>query len=454
MSASGTTLLMPVETQVREFDSKLLLSCVAAEAGFRVVLGSQTRMHRRIDTFPRGIYLAKDVRQSKVRILKILQALGHRVLGWDEEGLVRYPPAHYYKMRVSPEALNQVACWFAWGAEDAETLRAYPFYTGQPIHETGNPRFDMLRPELREFYRAEADALGRRFGRFILVNTSFGHSNHFLARRTIDSKELAADLGEKDTSWDYELALHREDLFSRFQQMIPGLARAFPDKTVVVRPHPAESHEIWRRAAEGRTNVEVVHEDSVIPWIMASEVVVHNGCTTAVEAFLLDRPAVTYKPIVSEQFDRHLPDSLSVAAFDVNELIGHIDAFLDGSAPERRTPLQEETLGRHLAPSNGKLAAERITEIVLRPDSAPDGAAPSAWSRLGGAVRAKVRAGQKIANSHVVGSKNWTVYESRRFPGVTLEAVEERVGRLGLLLGRFGGVRTRRLSEGIFEVTS
>ncbi len=450
VSASGTTLLVPVEIQVREFDSKLLLSCVAVEAGFRVVLGSQTRIRRRIDSFPRGIYLAKDMGPRKVRIFKILEDLGHRILGWDEEGLVRDSPDYYYKMRISPETLNKVSGWFAWGAEDAETLRAHPSYTGFPIHVTGNVRFDMLRPELREFYRPEADALNRRYRHFILINTNFGRSNHFLPKHTVNLQKLAADLGEKDTNWDYALALHRDDLFVRFQKMIAGLARAFPGTTVVIRPHPAESHDVWREAAAGCANVAVVHEDSVIPWIMASEVVIHNGCTTAVEAFLLDRPAVAYKPVVSERFDRHLPDSLSFPAFDMDELIGHVGAVLDRSAPARRTVGQKETQRRYLAPSNGKLAAERITEIIMRTDNAPNGTSPSALSRLRGIVRA----GEKIANSFVPGTTDWKVYESHRFPGITPEAVEERIGRLGRLLNRFDRVRVGRLSEGIFEITA
>ena len=454
MNASGTTLLVPAEIQVREFDSKLLLSCVAAEAGFRVILGSQTLMHRKIDSLPRGIYLSKDIRFRKVRILNILKALGHRILGWDEEGLVRPPPAHYYKKRFSPEALNRIEGWFAWGAEDAEIMRAYPFYTGIPVHVTGNPRFDMLRPELREFYRAEADALGQRFGRFILVNTNFGFVNHFRSKRNVDLGKPAADPDEKDTSWDYERARHRHDLFIRFQRMIPGLARAFPDTTVVIRPHPAESPEVWRRTAGGCANVAVVQENSVIPWIMASEVVVHNGCTTAIEAFLLDRPVVAYRPVVSKRLDQHLPDSVSFTAFDMDDLIGRTGAFLDGSASKRRVAIQEKTLDRHLAPSNGKLAVERITEIVMRPDYAPSAAAPSALTRLGGVTRARIRAGKKIANSYVAGSSSSPVYESHRFPGITPEAVEERVDRLGGLLGRFERVRTRGLSKGIFEVTT
>ena len=67
----------------------------------------------------------------------------------------------------------------------------------------------------------------------------------------------------------------------------------------------------------------------------------------------------------------------------------------------------------------------------MRAENAPPAAMPSMLSQLGGAVRAKLRAGQKIANSFVAGSKNWTGYESHRFPGITPVEVEERVTAIG-----------------------
>jgi hypothetical protein len=50
-----STLLIPVENQVRELDPKLLLACIAARRGFSSVIGSRREMEMRIDAFPRSI---------------------------------------------------------------------------------------------------------------------------------------------------------------------------------------------------------------------------------------------------------------------------------------------------------------------------------------------------------------------------------------------------------------
>ena len=69
-------ILLPSETQVREFDPKLLLACAVAERGIPCVIGSRIQMHSVIDRLPRGIYLAKDVRHSSARIFGIIERLG------------------------------------------------------------------------------------------------------------------------------------------------------------------------------------------------------------------------------------------------------------------------------------------------------------------------------------------------------------------------------------------
>ena len=45
MANSASTLIIPVENQVRELDAKLLLSCIAAERGIPVVIGSRAFVH-------------------------------------------------------------------------------------------------------------------------------------------------------------------------------------------------------------------------------------------------------------------------------------------------------------------------------------------------------------------------------------------------------------------------
>jgi surface carbohydrate biosynthesis protein len=61
---------------------------------------------------------------------------------------------------------------------------------GTSIHLTGNPRGDLLRPELRGFYARDIESIRREYGDFILMNTNFKPVNAFYPNMNLF---LAAD---------------------------------------------------------------------------------------------------------------------------------------------------------------------------------------------------------------------------------------------------------------------
>ena len=126
MADRAATIIIPVENQVREFDAKLLLGCVAAERGFPVILGSRTYIHFEADSMPRGVYLAKSMRSLSDRMFTILRKLGHEIVAFDEEGLLRPSDAHYYARRMSEVAVRQVSALLAWGPDNAATFERFP----------------------------------------------------------------------------------------------------------------------------------------------------------------------------------------------------------------------------------------------------------------------------------------------------------------------------------------
>ena len=46
-------------------------------------------------------------------------------------------------------------------------------------------------------------------------------------------------------------------MFDAFREMVPTLAKAFPDLAIVVRPHPVEKHAPWEAIARQHANVAV-----------------------------------------------------------------------------------------------------------------------------------------------------------------------------------------------------
>jgi len=438
--AGPSRLYVPIEIAARELDAKLLLGLVAAERGMSVVLG------RRLDVdsprFSPGVYMAKNVRGGF--ILDKPATFGHAVVALDEEGLVRFPD-HVQAMRLETRALTVPRLLYAWGRDNADHWRSLPTYDGRPIVEAGNPRADLLRPELRGVHNAEAEALRSRHGRFVLLNTNFSIVNHFQPGHTSFKRAAGADAATFQRIWA-GLSAHKRALLDHFLALIGPLARAIAPAKLVVRPHPSEDQTAWRSEAARHGNVEVVAHGSVVPWLIASAGLVQNGCTTAIEAALLDVPTITFRPVVSGDYDLDLPNRFGVAVAGAAEAAEAARAMVnDAGAILEPRPSRLARLEPHIASAEGALSCERIVEsfaahgdLLGRPQSAGIATRTKAYARL--AVDAiSDRTLERRYNRHI-------------FPPLSQPAVETAVGRLHRALGRFGGVRVSMLSPTLFRL--
>ena len=453
MTTSTSTLIIPVENQVRELDAKLLISCVAAERGFPIILGSRAFVHYKVASVPRGVYLAKSMRKLSNRMFRILRALGHEIVAWDEEGLVRFPGSEYYRRRLSPEALREVSHLIVWGEDNADALRGYPGYPGAPIHVIGNPRIDLLRPELRGFYAEDAERIRARYGEFVLINTNFGQVNHYFSQLS-ETQAMGEGRGP-DASNAYYVGLGRMrlKLFEHFKEMLPALCRAFPRRNIVLRPHPVENHAPWQAVAAAHANLHVINEGSVVPWLLAAQALVANGCTTLIEAAIIGLPQVNYRPLVDPEFEVPLPRKMGYAARDVDSVIDLLGQILAGKLDGAQTPEQQALLARNIASLSGPLAAERMVQVLvdanydrIQPLAPPIGGWISGW------LRNQVRTAKKRINMRRPGHRNDIRYHDHRFPPVTAAELQQRIDRLGALMGRFPDVRVEQTSRHMFRI--
>ncbi|MEM1179777.1 MAG: surface carbohydrate biosynthesis protein [Acidobacteriota bacterium] len=443
------TLILPVEIQVREWDAKLLLACAAAERGYRTIIGCHARMNQRLHLMPRSFYIAKGVTRLSLRMFRIANWLGHVLLAWDEEALVYMSPDIYLRRKIFEPSLAATDALFAWGEDSAELWRRVPAGKNHPIHITGNPRGDLLRPELRPYFDHRVRELRGRYGDFLLFNSNFGVVSHFLPdvtrlkRPTEDvlAQELPAHA--VGTRVDPHMAAYRHRVFERFQQVLPLIAEAFPDHTLVVRPHPSGSPEPWRRVLAGVPNAVVEGRGNVLPWILASQLMLHNGCTSAVEAFRLGRTAVAFEPLGHDLYDIPLPNALSRSARSPEALLETLgDALRDPPVP---TPEQRRLADRHMAAQVGPLATERILDHIdaLAADGALERKRSSPTDWLGGWTRCALRGVEKRLNGFRRAHHNSTTYIRHRFPDLDVADCEARIELLRATLGRFSEVRVR-----------
>jgi len=467
MTSKKPVLLMPVENQVRELDARLLLACVAARRGLTSIIGPKRDIESRIASFPRGIFLSKSLRVAKRKTFPLARKLGHEIVSWDEEALVHLPPETYFTRRLPRKGLEHVSHLFAWGEDNAELWRQYPkLPAGMPIHVTGNPRGDLLRPEMQAFYDEDSEKIRNTYGDFILINTNFNHVNAFYPEQNLfqpvkeQGEEARFGQAARGMTREYAEGLrdHKQAIFEQFQKMIPDLEKAFPDDNIVVRPHPTENQEIYHRIAAQCKRVRVTNEGNVVPWLMAARVLLHNGCTTGVEAYAMGVPSISYRATVNDDYDLgfyRLSNGLSHQCFDFTELQHTLKEILAGELGCGNTDQKNALIDHHLAALSGPLACERIVDVLLKiADDLSKLPKPPLRDRLKGWFQANHRRMRQHTKSYLPGSPKSPEFLRHRYPVISAGEVGARLARFQQVLGDAGQLSVEQIYDNFFRISS
>ncbi|MDM8553181.1 hypothetical protein QUF75_00405 [Desulfococcaceae bacterium HSG7] len=444
-------LFVPMETKVREFHAKLFLAMIAVENGYRVIIGGKNLLQEQLQHFDKGIYLDKSVASSKNKWFRRFRRLGNIVTALDEEGLVYFNAQAYQNLRLCEQSLSQITLFFAWGPAHKQVICSKVPTAEKKIICVGNPRFDMLRPELREFYTNKAQKRVNRYGKIILVNTTFSLANH--AYGNTYSLRLFENYLAPNSAPDYikKWAEALRMMFEEYVKMLPVLSQRFPTHSIILRPHPAENFDTWKDITKTMPNVYVRAEGNVLNWIKASEVVIQFSCTTAIEAYMMGVEAIHYSPIDIGEFEQPLPRSLSLQASSCEELIDMVNTILTNKKHGDQfesTEIRKRILHENVSSVAGDLASEKII-AALKKIKIPDGTNRTVQQELykyGLNLLFKI----KYLKKRFIGPKR----ENSRytFPGLELSEVEENIAILQAVTGRFAGVKAKSVGQTCFLI--
>ena len=96
-------------------------------------------------------------------------------------------------------------------------------------------------------------------------------------------------------SWEYNI--ESKEVFKSFIEIPKKIRLAGINTPILIRPHPSESHEIWRRVTVSLPNITITNSSPLINYFPQTKLVIHNRCTTSIEAFMYKIPVISYEPI-------------------------------------------------------------------------------------------------------------------------------------------------------------
>ena len=297
-------IYLHVETSFRELDSKLLLAVLAASKGHQVVVSRLVEIIHGLknEVLAPGIFHTKSLTPDNVKIerhQKIIDG-GSKVTSFDEEsGFFLEDFDQFAIDRYSEITLNQSSAAFGWGSEDTNSLKRIYSKNSHKIHKTGSPRLDLWKTYFLDYW---VDPKGMPKKPFLLIASNIfctqTRSFHEFFKFYKDAGYLERNPNLfKDLF--YSTAEDYKKLYS-FIDAIKYLAKNNNGYDIVIRPHPRDNIEAWKIFLEDVKNVHIIREDSITAWVKNTFAVMHNGCTTALEATISGKPVLTYSPFKTE----------------------------------------------------------------------------------------------------------------------------------------------------------
>lgn len=468
-------IYLPIEVKVRELEGKTLLAMAAAERGHTVILGSKadTRSLAKDGKLPPGIIHNKSLSpgEKTLQMLDEFGRHGHIVTSQDEEsGLLDESYDHFAKIRFAESSISKAAAIFAWGDHDAASLkRTYPSYADR-IASTGSPRVDFWRRDFVDYFEKNTLKEGSESKPFILIASNFSSllDQNRIWNRVARLRE--AGYFDRDPEWEehiYENAAYQLRLIHKFIQMIRSLSASFPDVDILLRPHPVESVEAWKKLIGSYPNV-VVHRDGPISqWIRGASMLIHNGCTSALEAAASGLPRIAYRPLPSD-IEREIPNKISSNVYSLEDVKDRVSDLLNGIQLEDHADVElitKSVLGSRFSNLDGKLAADRMVDVweTIGDALKSDQSTPEELIRLtknsNGGLRTLVKQKLVSIRDRVTGTnrgnggKEKLLTSSHKFPSFTDEEMNHIHKNLQKTLGRFQNVRTQRFGERSFVLS-
>lgn len=338
-----------MEIVEREMAGKLLLATEALRKGWSCIVGTKKAVFDAASELPQGAILLKSIIPSEIDTMRRLKEGGHILVCLDEEGLIQTDLNRMTRLRFSEETVRETDLILCWGRIQEKVLRqAFPAYA-ERFQATGSPRADLWSPRFHDFYETQRAEIRARFHPYIFIPSSFGWPNHHMGPQAALEilKQDRMVRNEKDLIYFQGYQAYTTQVFKAFLYGLPEMSRTFADHAIVIRPHPSERHETWQEAARGLSNVHVVYEGTVAPWLLEAQAVLHCGSTTGVEAHLMGRPVISWDPApedLSKQYALTLPRSVSVNVHTLGDLLHALrQATSSHNESPRDLPLETQT---------------------------------------------------------------------------------------------------------------
>jgi len=326
------SVILPIESYHREIDFKLLLGAILVEEDSPVILSQHNLVNEISKLLKPSVYIGKNMYRNHIsgwiNESINLRKNGHILVHLDEEGAFYWGDESEWdrrlKLRMNLKEVKEEDFILTWGDYQKNFYEKYT--DSQNVIATGHPRFCFHIEKYQEIYKKRVQEIEEDYGNFILITTSYDLSNSAFGHERVFSKENYFDFSSSDSVKNFgKWWLHTSKMCSEFVNLILNLSQELPEGiNIVIRPHPSESSELYEAAFRNFKNINIVSNDSIVPWILASKFLISEGCTTIFEAKRLGKDVLIFNPLDNPEMEMFLPGIMGQKIKEASEVIKFI----------------------------------------------------------------------------------------------------------------------------------
>jgi hypothetical protein len=171
----------------------------------------------------------------------------------------------------------------------------------------------------------------------------------------------------------------------------------------------------------------------------------------------MGKPAISYREAVDEIYDNgfyRLPNAVSHQCFNFEQLQDKIQQILFGQLGVADGDERSDLVKRYLSSQDGPLACEKMVDVlaIMAADRTADGK-PSMWNRVQRRLIADGYHFYKRLKPKLPGSHNRPEFQKHRYPGITLEALKQKIERLQNILKDTTRLNVEQISNVLFRIS-
>ena len=321
-------IYIPIEITHRELLPRLYISYLLAKKGYRVYIGSKIGVFNFIKTkkIKEGIFFYKSAfsqeDKSKIsfhntkEITNLIKNCEHTVVLDEEMGIgMGYEPITI-EQRITN--LNYISKFFLIGKRLKEIVKKKNQKHSYKFINTGWPKYDLNKKKYRNFYNEEAKKIKKQYGDFYLFSSNFGFLNKFkLDERLAKIKNKGVKYNNlkivyKNAYKDYLNFVNKVNNYSKNSQL-----------KIIIRPHPSDrTMDNWYNDVRESDFIKIIYKNDIIPWILASKGLIHRGCSTSIDAYMLEKEIFYLQPNRKlRNFEKNIPYKISKKINNFNDIL-------------------------------------------------------------------------------------------------------------------------------------